>query len=602
MFGLSASLVALALSASSALAFVPDGSFPSHNHDHSTHTVRSLPNGVTVKAYHPKSTYELFPRGTEHPLSKRGVDAHWKDAGLAYLGERLGNDTVYFKSGFTGKTASHVYAKQQVNGIPVANMVAHTSLNKDGKVIAFSSNFATKSSFASQKVADPNPSVSSDDAATKAIKFLQAHHVGQPPALKYLALENGDLALTHVVRLTLDGNGHLVDAFVNAHTKDVEAINDYTVNLALQVIPLERQDPSQGVETIQDPADTNASPDGWTSRADFGGETHMTYGNNVVTYEEPNYTSGQSGDGEFIFQIDDSQDPTEGSNLDAARANAFYLVNRMHDILYRYGFTEEAFNFQDDNHGHGGADHDLVTVSVHDPAGTNNADFSTPPDGTSGHMRMYIWDITSPRRDGALENDIVVHELTHGLTNRMVGGGTGACLQTTEAGGLGEGWSDAMAEWTEQTSDVHDFTMGMYVVGNGNGIRSHPYSRDQGVNPLTYGDLGGMNEPHAMGEVWANVLHNVLAALVDAHGWADDAKTNPDAEGGNAVYLHLFIDALPLTPCNPTFPDARAAWIQADENRYGGANKCALWKAFASRGLGTNAGNYQNDNSVPDGC
>jgi len=42
-------------------------------------------------------------------------------------------------------------------------------------------------------------------------------------------------------------------------------------------------------------------------------------------------------------------------------------------------------------------------------------------------------------RDGALENDIVVHENTHGMTNRMTGGGTAACLQTIEACGLGEG-------------------------------------------------------------------------------------------------------------------------------------------------------------------
>ena len=28
----------------------------------------------------------------------------------------------------------------------------------------------------------------------------------------------------------------------------------------------------------------------------------------------------------------------------------------------------------------------------------------------------------------------------------MTGGGTGRCLQTTEAGGMGEGWSDAFAE------------------------------------------------------------------------------------------------------------------------------------------------------------
>jgi extracellular elastinolytic metalloproteinase len=59
---------------------------------------------------------------------------------------------------------------------------------------------------------------------------------------------------------------------------------------------------------------------------------------------------------------------------------------------------------------------------------------------------MYIWTQSTPNRDGVLQTDIPVHELTHGITNRMTGGGTGRCLQTTEAGGMGEGWSDAMAE------------------------------------------------------------------------------------------------------------------------------------------------------------
>ncbi|EJD33999.1 hypothetical protein AURDEDRAFT_109334 [Auricularia subglabra TFB-10046 SS5] len=447
-------------------------------------------------------------------------------------------------------------------------MVAHTPLNKDGKVVAFSSNFAKPS-----KIADPTPSFATDDAARKAIKFLKAHHVGEKPTLKYLALEDGALALTHVVRLTLDDDGHLVDAFVDAHNGDLHAITDYTVNLVMQVLPIHKQQPGDGFETVEVPHE-------WNERGDFGGSTHMTYGNNVVSYEEPNYTTGETADGEFNYHFDADIDPTEGDGT-----NTFYLVNTMHDILYRYGFDEDSYNFQDDNFGRGGAGSDLVTVSVHDPAGMNNADMSTPPDGASAHMRMYLWDITSPRRDGALDNDIVVHEFTHGLTNRMVGGGSAMCLQTTESGGLGQGWSNAMAEWTEQSPDVRDF-----------------YSRDGAVNPLTYGDLANMDEVHSIGEVWVNVLHNVLAALVDAHGWADDAKENADAAGGNAVYLHLFLDSLPLTPCNPTFPDARAAWIQADQDRYGGENKCTLWKAFASRGLGVNANDHQNNFSVPEGC
>ena len=51
-----------------------------------------------------------------------------------------------------------------------------------------------------------------------------------------------------------------------------------------------------------------------------------------------------------------------------------------------------------------------------------------------------------------------------------------------------------------------------------------------------------------------------------------------------------------------TVATARDAWIQADTNRYGGANKCLLWKAFASRGLGVNAKNHVDDSTVPSGC
>ena len=69
-----------------------------------------------------------------------------------------------------------------------------------------------------------------------------------------------------------------------------------------------------------------------------------------------------------------------------------------------------------------------------------------------------------PERDGALENDIVSHEATHGITNRMTGGGTASCLQATEAAGMGEGWSDAMADWLENDFKIDDFIMGASVI------------------------------------------------------------------------------------------------------------------------------------------
>ena len=63
------------------------------------------------------------------------------------------------------------------------------------------------------------------------------------------------------------------------------------------------------------------------------------------------------------------------------------------------------------------------------------------------------------------------------------------------------------------------------------------------------------------------------------------------------------MDSLSLQPCNPTLVTARDAWIQADENRFNGANRCTLFKAFASRGLGANAAeDFRDDFTVPADC
>ena len=212
------------------------------------------------------------------------------------------------------------------------------------------------------------------------------------------------------------------------------------------VLPIQREIPTEGFETLTDPFDPTASPEGWHS--DGTTSTTTTAGNNAIAFRssQSSVTSQSSSDLVFDYPVNFSAAPTTSANINAARTNAFYVVNSVHDIHYRYGFTESAFNFQNNNFGNGGRGNDRVTISVQSSAGIDNADFSTPPDGQSGAMRMFLWDLTNPERDGALENDIIAHENTHGLTNRMTGGGTGRCLQTTEAGGMGEGWSDAFAE------------------------------------------------------------------------------------------------------------------------------------------------------------
>ncbi|RDX50703.1 hypothetical protein OH76DRAFT_1348486 [Lentinus brumalis] len=574
---------------------------------HTTLQVREISPDLVVESFHPESTLETFGvNGVDHPLSARG-EFDLKDATVSFVQSRLNvqPDTIAFRTGFSSDITQHAFVRQQINGIPIANAVANVAFNKDNKVVSFGSSFVKPSSIPSTV-----PSLSVDDAIAKAESALSGKFNEHPPTVEFVAKKDGSLALTHVMQIQNDETGAWFEAFVDAHSGDIIQLTDFVAKITYRVLPITKETLVEGFENLVDPQNTVASPDGWHS--DGTTTTTTTSGNNAIAFKgaQTNLTS-ESSPGEFIFTQEEDQAPTVQVNIDAARTNAFYVVNTIHDISFVYGFTEAGFNFQNNNFGKGGVGNDRVTISVQDKAGIDNADFATPPDGQSGRMRMFLWDHTNPMRDGALENDIVSHENTHGISNRMTGGGTGRsvhltsmkCLQTTEAGGMGEGWSDAMAEWTEhKDATIPDFVLGQYVINDPAGIRSHPYSTSATTNPLRYSSLKTLTEVHDIGEVWANLLHNVYAGLVGAHGFSATAHTDPTTTGGNTVFLHLFLDAFTLQPCNPTFLTARNAWIQADANRFGGANFCTLWTAFASRGLGVNAANHNDDSTVPAGC
>ena len=74
---------------------------------------------------------------------------------------------------------------------------------------------------------------------------------------------------------------------------------------------------------------------------------------------------------------------------------------------------------------------------------------------------MYIFNGPAPDRDGDLDAEIVLHEYTHGLSNRRVGGGVG--ISALQSAGMGEGWSDfyPLALLSEPGDDVN----GVYASG-----------------------------------------------------------------------------------------------------------------------------------------
>jgi len=168
-------------------------------------------------------------------------------------------------------------------------------------------------------------------------------------------------------------------------------------------LPLES--PNHGPRTIisNTKADKTASPDGWHKAAQ---NYTITRGNNVYAYEDPDNSGyayepkenpGYSPDGgaslSFDFPIDFTQQPV--TYRDAAITNLFVWNNFIHDVWYQYGFDEESGSFQFGNFGKGGLGNDPVMAEAQDSrnilATRNNANFGTPPDGTSPRMQMYLW-------------------------------------------------------------------------------------------------------------------------------------------------------------------------------------------------------------------
>lgn len=169
-----------------------------------------------------------------------------------------------------------------------------------------------------------------------------------------------------------------------------------------KVLPLGIESPNHGMrEIVVNPADATASPYGWhDTNGVAGAEYTFTRGNNVHAYEDRDADNmpGFSPDGgaslEFDFSYDATMSPIVSES--AVITNLFYWNNLMHDIFYQYGFDEGAGNFQENNYGNGGTGADYVNAEAQDGSGLNNANFSTPPDGTSGRMQMFLYQQSEP--------------------------------------------------------------------------------------------------------------------------------------------------------------------------------------------------------------
>ncbi|MEP7212046.1 MAG: M36 family metallopeptidase [Acidobacteriota bacterium] len=295
----------------------------------------------------------------------------------------------------------------------------------------------------------------------------------------------------------------------------------------------------------------------------------------------------------------------------------FYVMNRYHDELYKRGFTEQAFNFQNDNFGRGGTGADRVSAEGQDSSGTDNANFSTPADGGRGRMQMYLWTGPTPDYDGTADAEVIIHEVTHGTSNRLHGNSSG--LNTNMSGGMGEGWGDfygytMLAEPTDPINGV--YTTGGYATYlisagfTGNyyyGIRRFPRApitflgtNGKPHNPFTFkyinagcaaltdgtqsafprGPIGvaQCDQVHNLGEIWSSMLWEVRNRMVARLGFA----------AGTTKVLQVVTDGMKLAPIGPTFIQERNAIIAAAQS-LSSADAQDVREGFRVRGMGYSA-------------
>ncbi|KAI0003536.1 elastinolytic metallo proteinase Mep [Xylariaceae sp. FL0662B] len=543
---------------------------------------------------------------------------------------------------YIGKNGiAHVNFKQTAHGLDIDNADFNVNIGRDGSVFSYGNSFFTG------VIPEENPLAKRDfsdatQALSGATKILQLPVTGKASAeamtqgtetyvlkgtsgamkdpearLVYFVKSDGNIALTWRVETDILDNWLL--SYVDATTNEqVHGVVDYVAEASYQVYPWGLNDPDEGDrEVLDDPWDLVTSEFTWISDGSTNYTT--TRGNNAIAQTNPDggsdYLNNYRPDSsslKFEYEYDVSMDPPD-SYADASVTQLFYTANTYHDLLYDLGFTEEAGNFESNNNGQGGEGDDFVILNAQDGSGTNNANFATPPDGQNGRMRMYLWTQSDPYRDCAFEAGVIIHEYTHGLSNRLTGGPANSnCLNALESGGMGEGWGDFMATAIRlKAGDTRetDYSLGAWVYNNEEGIRTYLYSTDLDVNPYQYTTLNTYNEVHDIGEVWATMLYEVLWNLIDKHGKNDGPKPEFDENGvptdGKYLTMKLVADGMAIQPCNPNFVQGRDAILDADEALTGGDNACEIWTAFAKRGLGEGAAysstRRTGSNDIPDG-
>jgi len=183
-----------------------------------------------------------------------------------------------------------------------------------------------------------------------------------------------------------------------------------------------------------------------------------TMGNNVYAYVDAiapdgltngDYAANITANSVFDYAYDDSKAEYSMHNRKAAIVNLFLLNNYLHDDFYDHGFDELAGNAQVSNYERGGEEGDVLHAQVQDNSGMNNANMSTPADGNSPRMQMYLWDKAT------------VNGVDYGITSASTGfGEVDVLIQSGTPSALGpnvfEAFESTVVRYEDGTAPAND--------------------------------------------------------------------------------------------------------------------------------------------------
>ena len=515
----------------------------------------------------------------------------------------------------------HLSYVQKINGVPVFGDGLKVNVTRDGQVInvvgsplaGTAVETASPTIDSGQAIAQARldaglavASVSSDSAAPVYFRTVGGTRIAYETTVgagtqSYQTVVDGESGKILYRRSLVNyANGFVLDYYPNA----AHGGTFHTVNLS-QHGWLPKNATSLTGQNVHEYSDVNDSNGPDPGELTAPGVYPMTTFNPAACV--PNFPCTWDPETPFSWQ----------TNMNQSAVQLFYFINTWHDHLAAppIGFTPKAGNFQGNDPVLGeNLDGASVDSGLPDGAHIDNANFATPPDGQSGRMQMFLFHqphTAFPNEDpfiasmGSDEADVVYHENTHGLSNRLVVDANGnSTLGNGQAGAMGEAWSDWYAMdylvdkgLQQDTSADGEVRIGNYVGWGNDLIRTQPMDCPVGstssacpggdtghTGGYTYGDLGhiiGQVEVHADGEIWGETLWDLRNAL------------------GSKTTEQLVTRAMELSPNNPSMLDERNSILQADQVDFHGHNHNTIWSVFAHRGMGYFAGSLGGDDSHP---